>query len=536
MQFVRQSPLVRLSAIILFAGCGGATTTDNERTSPDGVWEVVATECAGLKREGFSGVEYEFGAGQFRVIRKGEAVGSWQKYNLNVTTSPKQMNWEQKTITLKKSVEFGTLRGIYYISGDQMQICMPTTPNIPRPTAFETARTTNPEGKNIVLWTFKRVPVADAKEEQERHQAADAAARAAAYRSLGSVVSSGTGGAFKVDFHKFFWTRNVAKKEWQDLLDLNNISELDLRGCSGVGDDQMQHVARLVALKTLDLHSTDVSNAGVVRLSELKSLEDLDLSFTSITDTGLAMLAQFPKLKRVILNGTCVTASAIRKLRAAREHLEVVWGRSYTESQREAAVALSRLGFEIGDNVDRYVQPKMVTCQVLFPCNVKIRDPSVAKPDARRPLARTSGYGGSLAPSTVAAYVEQLPSPLAVDVGDDAMDDTIFVCLGNVQGLVRLNLRGTRVTDTGLVELKHHQGLKMLNLSLAKNLTDKGVARLAALANLEILDLEGIGVTPAGLAPLLTLGHLKALTFDRKALNSDLNWKFRQKGVTLRLR
>ena len=99
-------------------------------------------------------------------------------------------------------------------------------------------------------------------------------------------------------------------------------------------------------------------------------------------------------------------------------------------------------------------------------------------------------YRKTLLPADIAGYLAQLPSPTAVVVEDTAIDDSIFVCIRDMKGLVRLDLSGTRITDAGMPELKRHQSLKVLHLANAKRLTEAGLTVLADLPDLQVLEVQ----------------------------------------------
>jgi len=62
----------------------------------------------------------------------------------------------------------------------------------------------------------------------------------------------------------------------------------------------MRHVGAIVSIEVLDLHSTDVGDAGIAHLSGLSRLEQLDLSFTSVSDAALDSLSRLTSLKKCL--------------------------------------------------------------------------------------------------------------------------------------------------------------------------------------------------------------------------------------------
>jgi uncharacterized protein (TIGR03067 family) len=528
----RQWPL--LLAVVIVTICQAinvyaATKSDSTRLT--GQWELVRWERSGVAGPRQIGIEYEFFAdGTYQISPSEGNVSSKQKYRLNETVVPKQMDWFVTLRMADMTVKEVNVQAIYEIEGETLRICKPMKLDGFRPAAFDS----KPDNDLLI---FRRITPARASEmEKGRREAARVAAKTAAFQRLGAAIYSGKlCGQLIVDFQYQPWMRTVRREQWQDLLDLGDIRSLVLHGCTGVGDNEMQYVGKLIALESLDLHSTEVGNAGVAELSGLSNLERLDLSFTSINDAGLAAVAKMGKLKKIIVKGTMVTEDGIEGLRAMQKDLEIIWPRAYTESQQQIAAIVSRLGLGIDDDRDRYLQSGTPTCQIMIPSYTCVRDRAVGSGDRVKPRV-PSDYVKKLDASVVADYLGKLPGPTSVDVADVGMDDSIFSCIHGIHGLVRLSLRSTHITDAGLAKVQQHKSLKALDLSYSKSVTDKGVSGLASLAKLERLDLSGVKLTPTGVAPLLALGHLKMLTLDRNALNDDLIWQFRQKGVQVRLR
>src|SRR5262249_54373242 len=128
------------------------------------------------------------------------------------------------------------------------------------------------------------------------------------------------------------------------LLDLHRVLRLNLDGCYGVTDAGLVTIARLKALRELDLSQTrnthrpritdrgmaslrsltqlqsprlagcDITDAGLAHLSGLAQLEELDLSDTAITDTGLVHLKGLARLKSLDLTNTGVTRAGVAGL------------------------------------------------------------------------------------------------------------------------------------------------------------------------------------------------------------------------------
>jgi uncharacterized protein (TIGR03067 family) len=521
--------LIAITAgIVAYLLLGRPATVESERARLQGKWEVVSWELRGVKGHGEEGNLYEFDGGRFRVSSSPEDVGPWITYDLDVATNPKRMNRHIKFIA-REAVTEEIRKSIYRIEGDELQICSSrsTTSDAQVPAAFSS------KPDNLLI-TLKRIPFASAEEESKRKQVTAARLQGAAWQNLSEVVSIKSQGKYNVDFHKMPWTRTVWIRQWQDLLNLRDIRELGFRGCTGVSDKEMQHVGKLVAIESLNLHSTEVGDAGVMQLAGLNNLTCLDLSFTPVSDACLPSIARLPKLKKVLLLGTMVTQKGIDELRAARKDLKTEWLRPYTEAQRKAVASLNRLGLEIDEVVDKTCDPAAPTCKVTLPGNVAILFDLAAQKNKK--LAILVGAAAKLEAAQVRDLLAQVPSPTQVIAANTEFDDTIFLIIGRIEGLSLLSLNTNHITDAGLAQLKKHATLRSLEMPNSKNITDDGVAGLASLTELETLDLRGMHLTVDGLTPLLELRHLKSLAIDRNSLRADINWKFQQKGVKLEIR
>lgn len=82
----------------------------------------------------------------------------------------------------------------------------------------------------------------------------------------------------------------------------------------------------------------------------------------------------------------------------------------------------------------------------------------------------------------------------------------------------KLDLRGSRVTDAGLVHLAKATKLKQLWLDNCL-VTDAGLVHLKTLKNLESLRLNGTRVTDKGLANLKDMAKLKSLTLSHTSIS-----------------
>jgi uncharacterized protein (TIGR03067 family) len=518
-------------AAVATCGFGETSASDSDQAKLQGRWELIATEKAGVKSEGLSGYVYEFSDGKVRMFADSKPRGS-TTYRLNATTSPKQIDLLVTGVLADKTVKTAVSKGIYVLDRDRLTICRPLNPEGRRPTAFRTEGGSD-EKENIIMETFRRISLADAAEERKRNGIAAARVQTEALLQLQSVLLRTSHGTFDIDFYQQRQPRNVFPGDWQHLVALREVKRLGFRACSGVGDGEMRYVSKLISLESLNLNSTEVGDAGVAQLRGLSNLRDIDLSFTSVSDACLAAIAGMRGLESVVLKGTSVTEKGIDNLRLARKNLVIDRPRAYTQSQQKAAAALAQLGMVVDDAIDQHLRPPTLACQIIVP-PTKIADSTIAHKEDQRGNAKL--YGKRVKASAVASLLSILPAPISVTIAGENSDDSVLKCIHGVEGVVRLSLQMSQVTDAGLAELNEHQCLQVLDLSRAKKITDAGVAGLSSLVNLEVVKLDGIKLTPNGVRPLLKLAQLRMLALDRNSLDNELEQNFRVKGVELKIK
>ncbi len=112
------------------------------------------------------------------------------------------------------------------------------------------------------------------------------------------------------------------------LAHLRGMTRLENLNLSLTRVDTLEPCRTLPALKSLDLPSTPIVDAGLAPASVsapgFPALANLNLSNTRVGDEGLRQLRDLPKLGRVDLTGTDVADAAVAEFRAARPKTRVV--------------------------------------------------------------------------------------------------------------------------------------------------------------------------------------------------------------------
>lgn len=97
---------------------------------------------------------------------------------------------------------------------------------------------------------------------------------------------------------------------------------LYLRSCEKFGDAGLRHVSRFLALETLWLDGTAVTDEGLAALQPLKQLKFLKLEGTNVSDRGIVSLGKLASLRSLGVGNTSVTRKGIERLRCLIPNLK----------------------------------------------------------------------------------------------------------------------------------------------------------------------------------------------------------------------
>lgn len=124
----------------------------------------------------------------------------------------------------------------------------------------------------------------------------------------------------ELDVHTAHTKEELSDAGLEALLPLKGLKVLTLNS-HRVTSAGMATVARLPAVESLDLTSTNVGDEGLKALTGLRSLRRLNVTNTPVTDAGVAHLARMGELTDLELNDTRITddaLAAVKKLTKLR--------------------------------------------------------------------------------------------------------------------------------------------------------------------------------------------------------------------------
>lgn len=120
-----------------------------------------------------------------------------------------------------------------------------------------------------------------------------------------------------------------------------------------------------------------------------------------------------------------------------------------------------------------------------------------------------------------------------LDLEGNVLSDKGLEAIEKLTKLRRLTLSVTDITDAGLNHLKEMKSLRILRIRTSKKITDRVMAHLSALENLEELDLSGDSIAGSGLVHLGKLTKLKELALrHNKIRNAELVYLKEMKSLS----
>jgi F-box and leucine-rich repeat protein 14 len=294
---------------------------------------------------------------------------------------------------------------------------------------------------------------------------------------------------------------------------LASLRTLDLDGCQGLVDACMLRLGPMPLLERLVLARchfvTDVAVDHVARMAP--QLRHVDVSHCfRISDTGFAALAHLPHLAELAARESArLSPRGLNTLARMAPRLQLLDLRMCTEVNHEHMVDMITVMGAALQLLPPPVPPAAAAGAGASASGSQSAPTSPVVPIVGVPLCLQTlrlGYSYTVSDDTLRTLVECAPHLVELDVANCQLMSTAgLASIAQLRRLRRLNVsRCMQVTDAGIAHLAAGCGqLAHLNVAYCEYLTDRVFVHLAALAALCELDISGCWrLTYAGLAPL----------------------------------
>ena len=300
---------------------------------------------------------------------------------------------------------------------------------------------------------------------------------------------------------------------------------LDLSHNRFFDDRGLRHVGRMTALDKLYLTGTSITDEGLRNLAGLTQLSELALDGTGISDAGLAHLAGLTNLRRLDLLGSNVTDGGLVHLQRMTRLEELNLYRTKVSNAGLARLATLDHLRSLDVRYSRVTPSGVKELMARIP-NVSVLADDASAPTARRSIdvASVEGRGEEAIAKwleSIGGHVTRRDARLVgVSLGSSPITDREVAILRELPQLEELSLRNTEISDLGLAQLSALRSLRALDVSHTL-LADSALAALAPLTNLQVLDLSHTLVDGTGLGALAGLRSLREIALANTPLRDE---------------
>ncbi len=261
-----------------------------------------------------------------------------------------------------------------------------------------------------------------------------------------------------------FHGRHVLNKDLRQIAEHPGIQALHFQECSQLTDAGFAQIENAKELAKLSLVRVPITDEGLAPLAKLSGLSDLTLAHTEMKGSGLSALANLP----------------IRSL--------VIVSRAVDDEQLSSLGAFSSL------------TDLELDCQELSLAQM----PYLAQLSQLERLAALRTPVGENGLESLRG----LDKLKVLELSSPDMDDGSISALNTLVGLQEAELSRGKFTNEGIKSLAL-PNLTLLSLAVCSGITDEGLANLAGMPNLEVLRLDGGGVSGKDFTGLKVLPKLR---------------------------
>jgi beta-lactamase regulating signal transducer with metallopeptidase domain/Leucine-rich repeat (LRR) protein len=297
-------------------------------------------------------------------------------------------------------------------------------------------------------------------------------------------------------------------------------------------DRAMQYVAHLGGLKNLCLFDAPIGDKGMAYVERLKSLEYLTLP-KNITDKGLPVVNKLPRLKGLYFKTNRITNDGLKVLSKLNtlEELEL-GGDLINDDGLKYIAGLPKLNYLLlfknftGSGFNHLKNIPTLRVVNLFRMKTT-QDAGLEHIAAMPALENLSLYDNNQISDQGMAYLASSKSLRKLNIGLTQVTARGVEYLSKIKTLEELDLPDASMTDAGLESLSRLNKLKVLDATMPhfndlrrydKFYTEKGLAALDKLEELEFVGVGGPAVNDESIKHIATRPHLKKLMITGSAL------------------
>ena len=312
--------------------------------------------------------------------------------------------------------------------------------------------------------------------------------------------------------------RTVLDDQLAVLKELADLRALELAECYEVTDAGIARLRDLTALRKLDMHVLQLTGAGLAALEPLTHLQELSLrECRNLTDDGMAHLGRITSLRKLEIDGSeLLTNTGMAELRSLPnlESLSLDLSGATTDAVLESLQSLPRLrhlelsyGNRAGEAGLKHLAGFQSLESLVLDGN-NLTDADFSQLPQLPQLKSLALNNGREFTGAALVNLEKLPNLQELQLGGEGeLTPQGMAHLQKLPRLKKLSIWGgaSEPSDECLEVIGQLSNLRSLTLTACNDFTDKGMASLAGLSDLEELDIavELLNqISPAALASL----------------------------------
>ena len=303
-------------------------------------------------------------------------------------------------------------------------------------------------------------------------------------------------------------TSELPAFQQSDLASLARISGLENLQLDGefFTDDVIEHVIQLKGLRSLELSTPRLTGATLAQLKQLPGLQEISFSSCEeLTDEGLLAIAAIPGIRSLsFFDCKKITSKGLTGILSLPE--------------------LERLTLdEAAKNLDEQLLEKLTASHLKSVTLVGELDDSICARLAAIASLEEVTLSSTVVRGEQLGRLQGLEGLVTLKLeGCTSLTTEGLRQLNQLTGLKRLHLNHTEVSDEKLLQLTDLAQLEFLDLRVNQSLTDAGLAALAAMPRLQELSLFYCpGIQGAGLAHVAKLSDLKVLNIGNNKIQDE---------------
>ncbi len=310
------------------------------------------------------------------------------------------------------------------------------------------------------------------------------------------------------------WGATKAIDDLSGLPDTFGSLAIGLSDCPKLTDADLKRFKTLTKPFGLSLDGTPVTDAGVAELNGLSNLRYLRASGTRVTRAGIEKLGVLPTLYEIGLVGTSTTDADLALLSRFPKLEIVALGQMHLTDRGVKLLStlpnIIRLYADGAAEAESQRIGNLGRLRTFGAGGRQFNDACLEPLSKLTNLTALGLYNTSVADAGVAQLPLVAPRLDYLNLAGSRVGDKGLEKLAALAALEDLWVEGTEVTDDGLRHLRPLAKLKRLGLNDCR-IGDAGLEKLAALPSLEAVHLRGTDVTDEGLRHLYQLANLKLL-------------------------